>query len=139
MREEIWLERMERNILKSKKWQRFTEEFDIGRKPKEVKPLPVRFVFYLPGDNRDTHTFMQLMDDEILISVFFYQATPQRIVRAFLTHELVHHYLRMNGVAYMDQSRLFHKALRYLGIDLDIKLTVKWRHRGSKDNRWKYR
>lgn len=140
MREERRLESIQREILKSRKWQRFVKGFDIGKKPQQVKALPIRFVWYLPGDGRHTdHTFMQLIDNEILISIFFYQATPERIVRAFLTHELVHHYLRTNKVAYMDRTRLFNKALKHLNIDLDIQLIVKWRHRGGKDDGWKYR
>jgi hypothetical protein len=140
MREEIRLERIEREILRSRKWQRFVRAFDIGKKPKQIKALPIRFVFYIPGDGKlNDHTFMLCLQDEIQVSIYFYQATQQRIVKAFLTHELVHHYLRTNNVAYMDRTKLFNKALGYLNIDLDIMLTVKWRRRGGKDNGWKYR
>ena len=140
MSEERYLESVQRDILKSKKWKRFVRKFDIGvERPKGIKALPVRFVFYLPGDGKTSdHAFMQydIVSYDITVAAFFYQCTSMRIIKQFLLHELVHHYLHVNDVPFVDEEALFNEALKYLGIDYDVKLFAMSRRKTGNDRRW---
>jgi Zn-dependent protease with chaperone function len=139
MIEEAWLEKAQREILRTKKWKRFTESYSVnGLKVKRIKYLPVRFAFYIPGDYGGQHAVMQYKEDEILVSDFLYRAMSKRMIRFFLTHELVHHFLRINEIRYRDSSCAFKDACRSLGIDFEVQLSLRYRKIGEKNDGWKY-
>ena len=138
MSEERYLESVQRDILKSKKWKRFVRKFDIGKdKRVRIKAVPVRFVYYIAGDGKHTdHAIMACYGDEIILSTLFYGTLNDNMIRHALTHELVHLYLRANDVASQDGARLFEEALRFLKIDFDVDLVTRYRRRSGKDRRW---
>ena len=139
MREEKYLESVQRDILRSKKWKRFVRRLDIGKEERvNIKALPVRFVWYLPGNGKTTyHSIMACYKDEIVVSDMVYGTMSLNMIRHALTHELAHLYLMVNDVPYHDQALLFHKALEYLKIDLEVDLTTRYRRKTGKDRRWK--
>jgi hypothetical protein len=140
MREEKYLEQVQRKILKSKKWQRFVREFDIGvENPKTIKALPIRFVFHIPGERgRTSQYMMQCLPDEIIVAEVYYESLSDNTRRLFMYHELLHHYLRTNGVPFDDHDNLFKEAQRYLGIDCEVHMIARYRRRTGKDRRWRF-
>lgn len=140
MLEERYLEKVQRDILNSAKWKKFVKSYDVnGKKAKRVKWLPVRFAFYIPGDYYGQHAVMQYREDEILVSEFLYGAMSAKMIRYFLTHELVHHFLRVNGQYYTDSSCAFKDACRSLGIDFEVQFCMRYRKVGDGQDGWRYR
>lgn len=140
MTEEAYLEKVQREILRSKKWRRFVKSYNgNGFKAKPIKYLPIRFAFYIPGDYDRQHAVMQYRENEILVSDFLYSAMSARMIRFFLTHELVHHFLRVNDQKFTDGSCAFNDACRSLGIDLEVQLCLRYRKASDGKGGWRYR
>jgi len=140
MLEECYLEKVQREILRSNKWKKFAQSYNgNGFKVKNVKYLPVRFAFYIPGDYGSQHAVMQYRGGEILVSEFLYSAMSARMIRFFLTHELVHHFLKVNGQHFTDSSCAFKDACRSLGIDFEVQLSLRYRTIGAGKDGWRYR
>ena len=139
MSEERYLESVQRDILRSKKWKRFVRKFDIGvERPKGIKALPIRFAFYLPGDGKATSQYlMQCLPDEILVAEIYYNCMTDNSRRLCIYHELLHHYLRTNDVPFEDHNRLFKEAQKYLEIDCEVHVIARYRRRTGKDRRWR--
>lgn len=140
MREEKYLESVQRDILRSKKWKRFVRRFDIGKDERvNIKALPIRFTFHIPGDG-DVHGqyMMQCLPSEILVAQVYYDCMTDRIRRLFLFHELIHHYLRANDVPHDDHDPLFKRASKYLHMDMEIQLVARYRRLSGKDRSWKF-
>jgi uncharacterized protein YjaZ len=134
VREELYLEAIQRDILRMKKWRRFEQEFKVdGRKVKHPKPLPVRFVIYIPGNRQGNHTIMACLDDEIQVSMMLYPLLDRRMTRIFLSHELVHHFLRLNGLEYRDGHCEFESALCSIGVDYEFQFGLKYRKKGERE------
>jgi hypothetical protein len=143
MREEKYLESIQREILRSKKWQRFVKDFDIGvAKRKRIHALPVKFTFCLPtiGETTPVMQYLPPMHGyraEILVADTVYDCLSGRIVRLCLTHELLHHYLRTNDVPFLDADKMFKDACKYLGIHCEMRIIAMTRNHSGKDRRWR--
>lgn len=132
------LVRLQRQILRSRKWKRFTAHFPPGvDRPKRIGARPVRFIAFLPETREGTLPIMEAHDDEIIVSELVFNAVGSKaLAKVILTHELVHIYLGANQPDSQDSSVQFRKALQFLGIDYQMQFAVLYRKRGSK-GAWK--
>jgi hypothetical protein len=139
---------IQKSILASKRWQDFVDkypkywsridrEFRPRRWKRRFRPVPIRFVYILPESRDGTIPYAISYPDEIVMNWYLMDFfRTKRIMRQILTHELVHHWLRLNGWPYLDWDAMFVEALRYLGIDNEYDIVARYRPRRGTGRKW---
>lgn len=135
---ELVLEKLERQILKSRAWNMMVLNVDIGvRHPKNPKFRPVRFTALYPDKNH-VYPLAVATDNEILFNEQSFAAMSPRLVFKIMKHELIHLYLVDNGkdqFDYQDDCKLFEKCAKYLKANVIVRTRMVWRLPGQK--RWR--
>jgi len=129
--------KLEKKILKSKKWARMIKSVDIGVKhPRPTKLRRMEIGVFPHIEALNMAELATLSEDAILIDREFYRCMGPKFLEKLLTHELVHCYLYDNNVrGWMDKDDTFEECAKTLGCQLEVTISLQWRVLGQK--RWR--
>lgn len=130
--EELYLARLQRNILRSRRWNDLLKRISNGKKP--LKPRVERIeIAYIP-ELFGTTPLATAMRDGIVFNEAIYRAMGRRLIKRLLTHEMLHSYMIRHRLAgWNDGQAEFETYAHFLGCDLDMSLIIHWRTLGNKE------
>jgi hypothetical protein len=136
---EVELERMMREIVRSKKWKAMAKTMKLGRMPRilgvRLERIPPEWNGQIPVARA---TILPPGAWEIYFQEYYVGAMSRRLVKAVMTHELAHIYCSAHSFEAAKTNTdshggVFAEVMSHLGGAVELKLVMHWRRAGEKD------
>jgi hypothetical protein len=120
------------DILHSRKWNDLLKRIANGKKVLKPRVEAIQIV-YVP-EIFGTTPLATAMRDGIVVNEATYLALGNRLRKRLLMHEMLHLYMiRHHMLGWNDGNDEFQTYAHYLGCDVEIWFSVKWRTLGEKN------